>query len=185
MYTRRGARLTEGSNSWAFVINVLGTYFSNHLRIHSLRQGWHYRQDFWSEDRFYMRDFSKLNQELGNLSLCNWPFHPKPKDYLHQFLLQAQGWEFSYYSIASAYQCLHKLELSLFREGSLSTQIDIGHEDKVKAGPDRWAPPSLYSKGLPSSCSNMFVFRRFLARATSLSVTLVQSRILKHIWKWP
>lgn len=134
MYTRRGARLTEGSNSWAFVINVLGTYFSNHLRIHSLRQGWHYRQDFWSEDRFYMRDFSKLNQELGNLSLCNWPFHPKPKDYLHQFLLQAQGWEFSYYSIASAYQCLHKLELSLFREGSLSTQIDIGHEDKVKPG---------------------------------------------------
>ena len=31
---------------------------------------------------------------------------------------------------------------------------------------------------IPSSCMSMLVFSRFLARATSLSVTLVQIRIL-------
>ena len=36
------------------------------------------------------------------------------KDYLHQFLLQAQGWEFFDYSITFAYLYLHRWEWNLF-----------------------------------------------------------------------
>lgn len=94
------------------------------------------------------------------------------KNNLHQLLLQAQGWEFFYYSITFAFQYLHKLEWNLFKKKKLSTVIYINHM-KIE----------LTFLFLPSSCNNMFVFRRFLARATSLSVTLVQSRILKTNWK--
>lgn len=132
-------------------------------------------RSFCSEDGFYMRDLSNLNHELGNLSLGDWP-----KDYLHQFLLQAQGWEFSCYSIASACRCLHKLELSLFREGNLSIQPDVGMQTVRAALSTEHS--HLPSEDPPSSCSSMFVFRRFFARATSLSVTLVHSRILEHGW---
>lgn len=110
------------------------------------------------------------------LSFCNKNlFTQDPtvcKNYLHQLLLQAQGWEFFYYSITSVYQYLHKLEWNLFKEKEKLIGIQINHMKTEFL--------SLFS---PSSCSNMFVFRRFLARATSLSVTLVQSRILKTIWK--
>lgn len=95
------------------------------------------------------------------------------KDYLHQFLLQAQGWEFFYYSIAFVYQYLHRLGWNLFKE---KEKLSIG----IQINPMKVECRSLF---LPSSCNNMFVFRRFLARATSLSVTLVQSRILKPLGK--
>lgn len=93
---------------------------------------------FCSEDGLYMCDLSNLNHELGNLSLGDWP-----KDYLHQFLLQAQGWEFSCYSIASACRCLHKLELSLFREGN-QYPARRGHADSQNSAVHRALPPPLW-----------------------------------------
>lgn len=70
------------------------------------------------------------------LSFCNKNlFTQDPtvcKNYLHQLLLQAQGWEFFYYSIASVYQYLHKLEWNLFkRERKTYWNSDQPHENRI------------------------------------------------------